>query len=200
MMNRPYAESCDENKLPILNVIKEVFCDAGKLLEIGSGTGQHAVYFSEHLPHLIWQTSEMEDQLAAIKLWMQDAAHDRIQPPRVLDVIEDNWPFQNIDYVFTANTTHIVSWPHVIGMFKGIAKVLKAGGKFAQYGPFNYDGEYTSESNARFDMWLKNRDPQSGIRDIRDLQALAGEQGMTLIKDYEMPANNRILVWKKMSE
>jgi len=196
-MNRPYAESCDENKQPILDVLKEVFCDSGKLLEIGSGTGQHAVYFSEHLPHLSWQPTEMEDQLAGIKLWMQDTAHDRIQSPCILDVSDESWPFDNMDYAFTANTTHIVSWLHVIGMFKGVSKALKSGGQFAQYGPFNYNGQYTSESNARFDVWLKQRDPASGIRNFQNLEKLAADNDMVLVKDFEMPANNRILVWRK---
>lgn len=197
MMNRPYAESCDENKQAILDVIKQVFCNSGTLLEIGSGTGQHAVYFSQHLPHLNWQPTEMEENIEAIKLWMQDADHDRIAHPQVLDVSHQAWSFSDIDYVFTANTTHIVSWSHVMSMFNGVAQILKSGGQFAQYGPFNYNGEYTSESNARFDQWLKGRDAQSGIRNFQDLEQLAAVNGMTLVKDYEMPANNRILVWKK---
>ena len=196
-MHRPYAESCDENKQPILEVIKQVFCNSGKLLEIGSGTGQHAVYFSEHLAHLIWQPTEMEDQIAGIKLWMQDADHERIQPPQVLDVSNECWPFNDMDYAFTANTAHIVSWPQVVAMFKGIGTALKSGGQFALYGPFNYNGQYTSESNARFDAWLKGRDPESGIRNFQDLEQLAADNGMVLINDYEMPANNRILVWQK---
>ncbi len=197
MMQRPYAESCDENKQVILGVIKTIFSDPGKLLEIGSGTGQHAVYFTEKLPHISWQPSDIKDQMAGIKLWVQDADHDRIQSPVVLDVSDESWPFENMDYVFTANTTHIVSWTHVTGMFKGVGKVLKSGGKFAQYGPFNYNNEYTSESNASFDQWLKERDAASGIRNFQDLEKLAGDNGMSLFKDYEMPANNRILVWQK---
>jgi hypothetical protein len=139
MINRPYAESCEQNKRVILDVIKQVFSEPGNLLEIGSGTGQHAVYFAEHLAHISWQPSEMEDQIAGIKLWLQDVPHDRIQPPQVLDVSDELWPFKNIDYVFSANTTHIISWPQVIAMFKGIGHILKSGGKFAQYGPFNYN-------------------------------------------------------------
>ena len=197
MMNRPYAESCEQNKQPILGVLKETFTDAGKLLEIGSGTGQHAVYFSQHLDNIIWQPSEMRDQIAGIDLWLKDVEHDRIQKPQLLDVAEEDWPFDTMDYVFTANTTHIMTWSHVVSMFKGIAQILKSGGKFAQYGPFNYQGQYTSESNARFDEWLKNRDPVSAIRDFEELEKLAQENDMRLLKDYEMPANNRILIWQK---
>ena len=197
MMQRPYAESCDQNKQVIFDVIKEEFSNPGDLLEIGSGTGQHAVYFSEHLLHINWQTSEVEDQLAGIKLWMQDVNHNRMRSPIVIDVIDELWPSKEMDYVFTANTAQIISWPHVLGMFKGVGKVLKPGGKFVQYGPFNYNGEYTSASNAQFDVWLKQRDPNSGIRNFQDIEKLAAENGMSLYQDYEMPANNRILVWQK---
>jgi hypothetical protein len=194
---KPFAESCEQNKQPILGALKEIFNEQGTLLEIGSGTGQHAVYFSEHLPHLLWQPTEMEDQIAGMKLWLQDAQHNRIKKPDVLNVDSESWPYSEMDYVFTANTTHIVSWPCVQSMFKGIAKVLKQGGLFAQYGPFNYDGEFTSESNKSFDQWLKGRDPASGIRNFEDLALLAKENNMVLYSDYEMPANNRILVWQK---
>jgi ubiquinone/menaquinone biosynthesis C-methylase UbiE len=197
MMQRPYAESCEENKQVIFEVIKNVFADAGQLLEIGSGTGQHAVYFSELLPHINWQPSDIKEQIAGIECWMQDVSHDRVQSPVILDVSNESWPFENMDYVFTANTTHIVSWSHVISMFKGIGKVLKSGGRFAQYGPFNYNGKFTSESNARFDQWLKGRDPESGIRNFQDLEQLAADNGLSLCSDHEMPANNRILVWQK---
>ena len=197
MVNRPYAESCDENKQVILDVLKQMFCEPGNLLEIGSGTGQHAVFFTENMPHIIWQPSDMEDQIEGIKLWMKDANHERILLPEVLNVSEAIWSFKNMDYAFTANTTHIMSWQHVVNMFQGIGEVLRSGGRFAQYGPFNYNGQYTSESNARFDVWLKNRDAVSGIRDFEALEKLAAENDMVLFKDYEMPANNRILVWQK---
>jgi SAM-dependent methyltransferase len=198
MSYRPYAESCDQNKKPILRVLKEIFTEAGQVLEVGSGTGQHAVFFTEHLPYLCWQPTDMADQLAGIEMWRQEAQHDRIQPPAKLDVSLLQWPFENFDYVFTANTTHIVSWPKVQSMFRGIGCALKTGGLFAQYGPFNYGGRYTSDSNARFDQWLKSRDIESGIRNFEDLCQLAEENGMALHADYEMPANNRILAWKKI--
>ena len=199
MLNKkPFAESCEQNKQPILEVLKEIFNNPGNLLEIGSGTGQHAVYFSEHLSQLSWQPTEMEDQIVGIKLWMQDAQHNRIKEPEVLNVSTENWLYDDMDYVFTANTTHIVSWPNVQSMFKGIGKVLKQGGLFAQYGPFNYGDKFTSESNKNFDQWLKDRDPVSGIRNFEDLVLLAKENNMMLHADYEMPANNRILVWQKI--
>jgi len=197
MNKKPFAESCEQNKLPILEALKEIFNKQGDLLEVGSGTGQHAVYFSEYFPHLSWQPTDVEEQIEGIKLWLQDVPHNRIKEPEVLNVSSENWPYENMDYVFTANTIHIISWPNVQSMFKGVAKALKQGGLFAQYGPFNYSGKYTSESNARFDQWLKDRDPVSGIRNFEDLALLPKENNMMLFADYEMPANNRILVWQK---
>ena len=197
-LHRPYAESCDQNQQVILEVLRQVFTESGQVLEIGSGTGQHALFFTEHMPHLGWQPTDVVSQLDGIRMWMEDASHDRILPPRELDLSHANWFTENnYEYVFTANTTHIVSWQLVQSMFMGIAKSLKPGGLFAQYGPFNYGGQYTSESNARFDVWLKDRDPSSGIRNFEDLQLLAQSHDLEAVADYEMPANNRTLVWRK---
>ena len=198
MNQKPFAESSEQNKLPILNVLKQLFTETGSVFEVGSGTGQHAVFFTEQLPHLTWYPSDLAEQIPGMTLWFNEVSHDRIQQPYSLDVASAQWPFTDMDYVFTANTTHIISWSHVIAMFAGIARTLKSSGLFAQYGPFNYGGQYTSESNANFDIWLKQRDPHSGIRHFEDLQQLAEDNGMTLHADYEMPANNRILVWRKL--
>lgn len=198
-MNKPFAESCAENQQPILEVLQQLFVEQGRVLEIGSGTGQHAVFFTSNMPHLEWQPTDLEAMLPGIGMWMEEAGHNRIQPPLVLDVSDEQWALSDYDYVFTANTTHIVSWSLVQSMFRGIAESLKTGGLFAQYGPFNYDGQYTSESNARFDQWLKSRDVESGIRNFEDIVALADSYGMYPHADIAMPANNRILVWQKES-
>ena len=197
-MDKPFAPSCEENQHAILDCLKHLFTEAERLLEIGSGTGQHAVYFIPHLPHLSWQPSDLEEQIPGMEAWFKEAGQTQILPPMVLDVSQDTWLDRPVNYVFTANTTHIISWQKVQHMFAGIARVLKSGGLFAQYGPFNYDNKYTSESNARFDQWLKSRDPQSGIRNFEDLVVLARSHGLMLHSDHEMPANNRILVWKKI--
>jgi len=197
-MQKPFAPSCDENRDVILQCIKNLFTEAESLLEIGSGTGQHAVYFAQHLSHLKWQPSDLSEQIEGMNLWFAEAALPQIQPPMVLDVADERWLKDSIAYVFTANTTHIMSWEKVQLMFAGIGRILKQGGLFAQYGPFNYAGKYTSESNARFDQWLKNRDPQSAIRNFEDVWLLAKENGLILHSDHEMPANNRILVWQKI--
>lgn len=199
-MEKPYSEACDQNKLPILDVLRTEFDDARRVLEIGSGTGQHAVYFGRHLPHLVWQTSDLVVYHAGIKAWLSEVVLPNVLPPLALDVDDDPWPEEQVDGVFSANTTHIMSWPQVERMFAGVGRVLGAGGVFCLYGPFNYAGSHTSDSNARFDAWLKARDPRSGIRDFEALDALARGAGMWLARDYEMPVNNRILVWRKSDD
>ena len=196
---KPYSESCDQNRAPILEVLRIELEGRRLLLEIGSGTGQHAVYFAPEFPQLLWQTSDMADMHTGIRAWLSDAHAGNILPPLALDVGRDAWPAPGYDAVYSANTAHIMTWPEVECMFAGIGEVLDAGGVFCLYGPFNYGGAYTSASNARFDAWLKARDPDSGIRDFEALQELAGKAGMKLRNDYEMPANNRTLVWLKSS-
>ena len=192
---KPYSESCDQNRDPILAVIQPLFCGCKHLLEIGSGTGQHAVYFAQQMPHLIWHTSDRKESHHGISMWLNDAELPNTRQPLALDVSRDHWPQQKFDAVFSANSVHIMSWQDVQAMFAGVGRVLKEGCVFALYGPFNYNGAFTSESNARFDLWLKDRDPLSGVRDFEALDQLAMQAGMQLLHDDEMPANNRILSW-----
>lgn len=194
---KPYSESCDQNRAPILEILRLELADRSRLLELGSGTGQHAVYFAPEFPDLIWQTSDVAGLHAGIVAWLRDAGSTNILPPLALDVCRDRWPDSSYDAVFSANTVHIMAWPEVECLFEGIGRVLEDGGVFCLYGPFNYEGRYTSASNARFDDWLKQRDPSSGVRDFEALDGLAQLAGMQLKKDYEMPANNRTLVWLK---
>lgn len=194
---KPFSESCVENRAPILAVLRKVFAGRSRVLEIGSGTGQHAVYFGAALPHLVWQTSEVIPHHAGIRAWLDDAALPNVLSPLALDVNEDGWHALRFDAVFSANTLHIMSWPEVEKFLTGVGAVLESGGVLAIYGPFNDHGAYTSESNARFDAWLKARDPASGVRDFDAVNALAAKHGLTLWQDIAMPANNRIGVWKK---
>lgn len=196
-MNKPYAESCSENSEPILQVIQPRLTLCQSLLEIGSGTGQHGVYFSSHMPHIQWQTSDRKEHHEGIKAWLEEAALPNLLPPLALDVSLDPWPDRTFDGVFTANTVHIMSSPQVSSLFTGTGQVLRKGGVFLIYGPFNYGGEYTSDSNQRFDQWLKGRDSESGIKDLEWLQLLATKNGLTLRENIAMPANNRILIWEK---
>lgn len=196
---KPYAESCEQNRDPILAVLQDFFVDRKQVLEIASGTGQHAVYFGEALPHLRWQTSELPGNHAGIQAWLDEARLPNVLSPLTIDLNDDAWPLAiTVDAIFNANTVHIVSWPAVERMFAGIGRVLAPGGLLCLYGPFNYGGKFTSESNARFDVWLKGRDPDSGVRDFEALDRLARFQGLVLQQDVAMPANNRTLVWRKM--
>lgn len=196
---KPYAESCDINKDPILEVLHELFADRKYVLEIASGTGQHAVHFGRALPHLTWQTSELEQNHAGVRMWLDEAQLPNVLPPILIDANNIDWPIASVDAIFNANTVHIMSWPEVELLFAGIGRVLEVGGILALYGPFNYGGKFTSDSNARFDDWLKSRDPKSGVRDFEALDQLAKMQGMVLRNDIEMPINNRTLVWQRIA-
>ena len=195
-MLKPYAESCEKNREPILAVLKEVFSERKRVLEIASGTGQHAVYFARELPHLIWQPSELSQNLAGIQAWLDEAQLPNTLAPLAIDVNDAYWPVTNVDAVFNANTVHIISWPEVELMFAHISRILAPGGCVCFYGPYNYNGKFTSESNARFNDWLMSRDPNSGVRDFEAVNRLAAFHGLGLLRDIEMPSNNRILVWK----
>ena len=195
---KPFAESSEQNKTPIYTVLKQHFKNIKTVLEIGSGTGQHAVFFAEQFPQLAWVTSDREEYHAGIQMWLQEAGLENTQGPLLLDVNQEVWPVKNTDAVFSANTVHIMSWPSVESMFIGIGRILNSNGLFCLYGPFNYNGQFSSESNARFDLWLKQRNPESGVRDFEALQILAEKAGMEFIEDVEMPANNRVLVWRKL--
>ena len=197
---KPYSEACERNREPILEVLRTALADSRRVLEIGSGSGQHAVYFGAHLPFVTWQTSELSAHHAGIMAWLDEAQLPNVLPPRVLDVNDANWTALQYDAVFTSNTLHIVAWEAVERMFAGLARALPERGVLVVYGPFNYGGSCTSPSNALFDQWLKARDPASAIRDFERVDALARSHGFVLERDVAMPANNRTLVWRRLSE
>lgn len=196
-MSKPFSKSCENNKQPILEVLQTVFADRQRVLEVGSGTGQHAVFFGQHLPHLTWCTGDLPNNHAGINAWLAEAALENVEPPLILDVDADQWPPLEVDAVYSANTLHIISWPQVERFFNHVGSLLSPGGKALVYGPFNYQGRYTSDSNARFDVWLAEQNPLSAIRDFEAVNALAQGVGLQLQQDYSMPANNRILLWRK---
>ena len=196
-MNKPFSQACENNKGPILSVLKRVFHSPCEVLEIGSGTGQHAVYFAEHLPHVTWQPSDQVVHLSGIDLWINEAKLKNIKAPLALDINQKPWPVSGIDAVFTANTLHILSWESVQVFIESLGEVMCPGAIFCCYGPFNVGGAYTSESNARFDVWLKEQNPLSAIRDLEAVKSLAGDAGIKLKEDIEMPANNKLLIWEK---
>ena len=197
-MNKPYSESCDQNKEVILSVISPLFFSLSNVLEIGSGTGQHAVYFAEKMPHLTWYTSDCLSYLDGINTWLVDAGLTNVKPPFDLDVSKSPWPILDIDAVFTANSVHIMHQQDVVNLINGVGILLKQKGSLLIYGPFNYNGLYTSKSNENFDHWLKQRDPLSGIKNFEEIESLANSNNMQLVTDYAMPANNRILHFEKI--
>ncbi len=191
---KPFSQACVNNRDPILAILKRVFAQRTAVLEIGTGTGQHAVYFAPELPHLIWQPSDCPEYLPGINAWLDDYPADNLRRPLELDV-NGTWPEGPWDAIFSANTCHIMSWQSVEAMFAGIGRVTESTATLALYGPFKYGGRYTSESNARFDAHLREVAPHQGIRDLEDIEALAREQGLRLAEDNAMPANNQLLVF-----
>ena len=193
---KQHSSSCVQNQAPILKIIKPLLLEKHTVLEVGSGTRQHAIYFAEKMPHLSWQASDQVQYLSSVNAWINEAKLNNTPPAINLDVTQA-CPALEFDVIFSANTTHIMSWEMVVDFFQGVGKSLSENGLFILYGPFNYNAQYTSQSNANFDQWLKDRDRQSAIRDFEKLNTLAQRAGLTLMNDYAMPANNRILVWQK---
>jgi cyclopropane fatty-acyl-phospholipid synthase-like methyltransferase len=191
------ADHCERNKGPILEVLRPQLAARRKVLEIGSGTGQHAVHFAAHLPHLTWQPSEIPSLLAPLTERVRLEGSANLLAPIALDVREPVWPACDADALFSANTLHIMGSAAVGDFFRGAGAALARGGVLCVYGPFNYLGRYTSPSNAQFDTWLKARDPASAIRDFETVDALARAEGLMLSADHAMPANNRVLVWQR---
>jgi cyclopropane fatty-acyl-phospholipid synthase-like methyltransferase len=166
------------------------------LLEIGSGTGQHAVYFGEALSHILWQTSDRKENLLGISQWLDDSELPNVLPPLILDVTQDIQQLQRYDAVYMANTLHIMSWSEVEHCIKHASQLMNREGVLVVYGPFNYEGKFTSDSNARFDQWLKAGGSGRGIRDFEKINDLAASLGFVHEEDHPMPANNRLLVWR----
>ncbi len=197
MIEKPFSQACENNKQPILEVLQRHLTAPGSVLEIGTGTGQHAVWFAGHLPHLQWQTSDLVENHPGIRAWLADYEGDNLDAPIALDVAARDWPLSEFDAVFTANTVHIMAWPEVLAMLDGVAQLLVPGGLLIVYGPFNYNGQFTSESNARFNDWLKEQAPHRAIRDFEVVCEEARHRGLQLLEDVAMPANNRCLVFSK---
>ena len=197
MIQKPFAQSCENNKAPILAVLKKAFSDVTEVLEIGSGTGQHAVYFAEHLPHVSWQPSDVAEHLPGIQRWLDEAQLPNMKTPKPLNVLDARWPVESVQAVFTANTLHIMGKDEVVRFFERLGDVLSPGGQLCCYGPFNYGGRFTSESNARFNDWLYAQNPKSAIRDFEWIESLANNAGLVLVEDHSLPANNRLLQWQK---
>lgn len=198
-MEKPYSAACDRNKEPILHVLQQVILPSDRrLLEVGTGTGQHAVYLAPHFPQLEWFPTDLSVNIPGMNLWFQEAKIPNIQKPVRLDVGKDDFPKLKFDVVFTANTFHIMHWKECKSFMKLLGNRLREGARFVVYGPFKYEGKFTSESNAEFDLSLKGRDPLMGIRAFEDVLSNMTKNGFELLEDYEMPANNRMLVFQRL--
>ncbi|MBL4773424.1 MAG: DUF938 domain-containing protein [Alcanivoracaceae bacterium] len=197
-MSKPFAPSCERNQGVILEVLKSIInTDDKHLLEIGSGTGQHAVFMAPYFSQLRWHTSDLLENHEGIKIWVTEAKYQNISAPIEYQAGESRFPDIDVDVVLTANTLHIMSWENVKEMIKQLGNHLKKGAQIVIYGPFNYGGQYTSESNAKFDVWLKNQEAHRGIRDFESIVDLMTKAGISLQDDMKMPANNRILHFVK---
>jgi len=193
----PFSEACERNKAPILDVLQQAFADVSSVVEIGSGTGQHAVYFARQLPQLAWQPTERSNKLATLAARIALEGPPNLHSPIELDVTWPGWPLVAADAVFTANTFHVMSWDEVCSFFTGVGRTLRSGGLLAVYGPMRYAGRFTSKSNEVFDASIRERYPQGGIRDVEALEGLAAAERLELVADHPMPANNQLLLWRR---
>ncbi|MGI2036760.1 DUF938 domain-containing protein [Shewanella frigidimarina] len=194
----PFSQACENNKQPILTLLAKWFVNRQHVLEIGSGTGQHSVYFAENLAHARWQPSDQQHYLPTLQARLDLQTSPNLQQAISLNVTQP-WPLllSDVDAIFSANTLHIMSKPMVEAFFTGVGSVLVNSGSLVVYGPFNYQGQFTSDSNQQFNLWLQHNNPDSGIRDIEWICQLAQQQGLTLQEDITMPANNRLLHFTK---
>lgn len=193
----PHSDACERNRGPILDVLKVHFADRLQVLEIGSGTGQHAVHFAAGLGHLTWHSSDCGRALPGVRAWLEAAALDNTPEPIELDVARSPWPRRRFDAAFSANTLHIMGWGEVEAMFAGLDGVLDAGATLVVYGPFMRNGEHSAPSNAAFDASLRARDPRMGVRALEDVDGLAAGIGLHLHAVVDMPANNLCVVWHR---
>lgn len=200
---QPFSQACENNKRFIYDRLVDQFQPGNVVLEIGSGTAQHVLFFAEMMPQVHWLPSDMPKNMPTLRAALAHHAFKNIAAPVALDVTQKPWPFPSadsepggVDGVFTANTLHIMPFEAVECFFMGVGTLLQTGGRLCVYGPFKYEGEFTTPSNASFDAHLKEFDPRMGIRDFESVQALAKAQNLELLADHDMPANNQLLVWQ----
>jgi len=197
-MDKPFSQACINNRGPISGILERVFANKRNILEIGSGTGQHAVWFASKMPHLSWQTSDQAQYHAGINQWIEECPSPNLLAPIPLNVLTDPWPTNAYDGIYSANTAHIMPWEAVVAMFAGVGVRLSSNGIFCLYGPIKYQGELDAQSNVQFDQRLQQQFPHQGIREFHDINRLALAAVLVLLEDNTMPANNRLLVWQKI--
>ena len=197
----PFSESAERNQKPIAQVLKDFITKQDRnIFEIGSGTGQHAAYLGSCFSHLDWQTSDVKSNHSTIQAYIDRANLNNLLSPIEFEVGKTPWPRKRFDIVYTANTLHIMSWKNVKTTLKSVNKIMNEGGQFFIYGPFKFDGEFTSESNEKFDLILKENDPQRGIRNFEDIKTNLEKNNLMFTNKIEMPANNMILVFTKITK
>ena len=199
MATAGFSSACERNKQPILEVLSTFLSAGQRILEVGSGTGQHAVFFAANFPQVIWQPADTGDYLPGLRAQLQSAATENVLGAIDLDVRMDPWPVSACDVVFSANTLHYMDADCVQDFFRGVNQVLQPGGYVLVYGPFNYGGKFTSASNADFDTWLRDSSPERSIKDFEWVTELAAARGLELLNDFDMPANNHCLHWRKLT-
>lgn len=193
-----FSQAADNNQNVILHVMRAWLPDGGDVLEIGSGSGQHAIHMAKSISALRWQPTEQAGVLAALTQNVRNYGTPNIAIPISLDLSKHEWPTRGFDAVYSANVLHIVNTTLGATLIQGSAAVLERGGFVLLYGPFKYRGKFTTESNANFDAFLRDRDSKSGIRDVEWVSAIAEEEGLKLIEDQDMPANNQFLIFRKL--
>ncbi|MEM7646303.1 MAG: DUF938 domain-containing protein [Pseudomonadota bacterium] len=194
---KPYALSCDRNTEHILKVFQEKLVGKNSFLEVGAGTGQHAISMAPHFPDMVWTLTDRKENHPGISLWLRDFPRANVRGPLEYEIGQSDFPSGDIDVVFCANVLHIISWDLCLELFQDMGESLKKGTVFIAYGAYNYDGKFTSESNEKFNQWLIDRDPQSAIRDFEKVCDELRKRGFDLQEDIEMPANNRMLFFEK---
>lgn len=188
----------ERNKLPIFEVLERVLPASGTLLEIASGTGQHAAYFASRLPSISFLPSDVDaTNLTSITAFVEEAALPNLQAPRVIDVCGEVWDAPRVEAIFNANMIHITPWECTEGLLRGAARHLVAGGVLVMYGPYRLHGSHTSDSNAAFDAEMRKRDPRFGVRDLEAVVELAESVGLGFVERVSMPANNQTLVFRR---
>lgn len=197
---KPYSDTAEENKTLVFPVIKPYLEGVSTALEIASGTGQQIVFFAEMTPEIIWQPTDLPDNVPGIVQWVDNAGLQNVLPPVVLDVGATDWPVNTIEFAYSSNSLHIMSWQHVLDLFARLGGLMKTDAYFCVYGPFSFAGKHVSDSNVRFDSYLKHKDPLSGVRDTEALEKLGESHGIILRSNIDMPHNNHILVWQKVAE
>lgn len=196
-MDKPFSPACERNRDPILALLRERYADRARVLEIGSGTGQHAVHFAAALPHLQWQTTDVAEYLPGLRLWLDEAALPNTPEPLTLDV-DAPWPaLSGFDAVYSANTLHIMGWHSVQRLFAGLPGVMAPHALLTVYGPFKDAGRFSGPGDAGFDATLREADPRRGLRDIQEVDALARAAGLSLLEHRALPAHNRCVTWRR---